>query len=162
MISINRREFVKMLNVGICSLCVGSLVNSCEYIDERLVPVLSSQNRSYNLDISKYPTLQEIGIALAISIKEITGGIKLIVVRMLEAGTNAFVIMSTICPHAGYFISIPDKPGQNYHCNEHNSEYDYYTGEMRHSPDVEPDYIAHLIKFKSEFNAITNILTIYY
>ena len=162
MIKIERRDFIKMINTGICTFCISSFLKSCEFIDERLVPEVSKKNKAFDLNITDYEVLNEIGKALTISIKEITGGIKLIIIRLEESGENAFIVMSTICPHYGYFISVPDTPGQNYHCNEHNSEYDYYTGEIKHSPDTEPDFKGHLLKFKTEFDDDTKILRIFY
>lgn len=160
--NIDRRDFGKIVTKGICVGCLSSILNSCEFIEEKLVAIEQKQKKEYKFPISKYPQLSELNKAIAVSILEITGGRNIIILRKSFTGEDAFIVMSAICPHGGYTVSVPSNSSNNYYCLEHNSEYDYSSGEMRRHPDTEPDYTGHLRKFVSKYDELAGVLTICY
>lgn len=165
--TMNRREVLKkvyeFLGVSMCATCLGSLASSCEYIEELPIPTRSpDQLRKHEVDINQIPVLQTVGGGYSASYGNITGGRRILMIRAKESGIDAIIVFSAICPHGGYTLEIPQKSGDRFYCLEHNSEYNYFTGEMEKPPDTELDFRANLIIFKSEFDEIRQVLTIFY
>jgi|DewCreStandDraft_4_1066084.scaffolds.fasta_scaffold00209_85 Rieske Fe-S protein len=160
----SRRDFLKkVITFSCCSLgtiTLANLLNSCENIAEYLPE--TGKVRTYEIDISLFPELSEIGSCISRAFGNILAGKDLIIVRKDIGTVDDFIVFSSICPHGGAKILLPYTKEGNFHCFEHYSEYDFYTGDMKVPPNNEENFYGRLFKFKCEFNPSKNILTIFY
>jgi Rieske Fe-S protein len=139
------------------------MLNSCEFVDEKAIPAAPPNVKRFaDFDTKSEPKLSSIGGGASVSIDQITGGRNILIIRKSEIGADCFAVFSAICPHSGYTVELPADPSKNIFCPEHDSQYDYYTGDMKKSPDTEHDFVGHLIAYKSEFNEASGVLRIYY
>jgi nitrite reductase/ring-hydroxylating ferredoxin subunit len=160
----DRRKFIKdILKYSCCTLGtiqLGNLLSSCEYIQE--FPIDPRRIRTYDIDISKIPELNEVGSYISRAFGKVHAGKKLIIVRKDIGTVDDFIIYSSICPHGGATLLLPEEGKSNIHCFEHYSEYDLMTGEMKLPPDNEESFVGVLWKFRNVFEPVGQILTVYY
>ena len=161
-----RREFLvtsgKLAGLGICTCLFGSIMAACDNDGETATAPNQPKPENYPvLDISLYPALASVGGIVMTMVMDKTGkpvntGNPMIIYR-LEA--TKFIVLDSICRHAGYQVTLPTAPGQDYVCPAHQAKFDSNDGHTT-TNGAAGTTVPPLLKYSSIYNETTNQLTI--
>lgn len=136
----HRREFISQIACVLCAGALGSVVSSCDTIDDG-EPVV---------DINKYSDLKKIGGAIKKRYSRLNNGEPILIIRESE---NNFVVYSALCTHKGVEVKLP-KNGEIV-CPNHGSRFRVNDGSV-----IEGKAIELLVSFPTAFDDTTNLLRI--
>ncbi len=161
-----RREFIitsgKLAGLGICTCLFGSIIAACDKDGETVTAPEQPKPENYPvLSIASFAALASVGGIVKTMVmdktgKPVNGGNPLIIYRM---ETNKFIVLDSICRHAGYQVDIPSSPSGDYVCPAHKAEFDTADGHTTTNGSAGTT-VPPLLKYNSIYDSAENKLTI--
>lgn len=153
-----RREFFKYIGsffaTGLVITSVYPILTSCEK-DESLPAPPPGSNITINLkdhpELNNIPSIKKIYVQSPINTT-------LIIKRVSQ---STFLVFSSLCPHQGVELELPQNPDGNIHCPRHNV--DFSTQESNKGVVVSnPNGVklSNLPTYQAEYDSAKNILVI--
>ncbi|MGB9853077.1 MAG: Rieske (2Fe-2S) protein [Candidatus Kapaibacteriota bacterium] len=154
----SRREFLRYVGsffaTGLAISTVYPILTSCEKDESLPAPPPGS---TVNINLKDYPDLLNFP-----SIKKITVTSPLnmsFIVKRKDQTT--FLVFSSLCPHQGAELEVPQNADGNIHCPRHNVDFSTFEnaiGKVVSNPQGVK--VGNLPTYQSEFDAKQNILVI--
>jgi len=161
-----RREFLiksaKLAGISLCGCLLGSILTACDKDGETVSPPPQPKPENYPvLKISDYPALSSVGGILMLVVKykdnkPANNGNPLIIIRLEQ---NKFVVLDSICRHAGAMVVLPSSSTGDITCPAHNAKFDSSNGLLKDKGTASGE-VPPLIKYNSLYDPIANTLTI--
>ena len=133
-----RRQFLlkagSLLGISVCASSLAVLLNSCEVDESKIV----ATHGTVVVDIATETDLQSVGGAVKKVMSNYNQGHPVIILR---TKADSFLVVSSVCNHAGCLVSLPVSKGANILCNPadnkcgHNAEFDPVTGTQVKGPN---------------------------
>lgn len=162
----DRREFLiksaKIAGISLCGCVLSSIIAACDNDGETVAPPEQPKPENYPvLKISDYPTLSSVGGMIMIIVRDknnkpVNNGNPLIIFRIEQ---NKFVVLDSICRHAGAQVVLPSSPGGDIFCPAHSAKFSSSDGLLKDKGSASGD-VPPLLKYNSVFDPIENTLTI--
>ncbi len=162
----DRREFLiksaKIAGIGLCGCVLSSIFTACDNDGETVAPPEQPKPENYPLlKISDYPALSSVGGIIMTIVRDknnkpVNNGNPLIIFRIEQ---NKFVVLDSICRHAGAQVLLPSSPGGDIYCPAHSAKFSSSDGLLKDKGTASGD-VPPLLKYNSVFDPVNNTLTI--
>lgn len=162
----DRREFLiksaKIAGISLCGCVLSSIIASCDKDGETVEPPPQPKPENYPvLKIADYPALANVGGMIMIIVRDknnkpVNNGNPLIIIRLEQ---NKFVVLDSICRHAGAQVILPSSASGDLFCPAHQAKFDTATGALKDKGTAAGD-VPPLIKYNSVYDPVANTLTI--
>lgn len=161
-----RREFLKtsgkLAGIGLCTCVFGSIIAACDNDGETVAVPEQPKPENYPvINIASISALSAVGGIMMMVVKDkenkpVNSGNPLIIYRIEQ---NKFIVLSSLCRHAGFVVSLPSSPGGDLICPAHSAAFDSDNGSTTSNGTVS-GAVPPLLKYNSLFDAEKNELTI--
>lgn len=162
----NRRDFLKttakLAGLGFCGCVLGGIMTACDNDGETVdAPNWPEPDNYPILNISDYAVLGSVGGILMMPVKDrqgrfVNSGNPLIIYRMEQ---NKFIVLDSLCRHAGAIVQLPTSAGGDMTCPAHNAKFDGTNGSLKDSGSASGT-VPPLLKYNSVYDSAKNELTI--
>lgn len=125
-----RKFFVQagsLLGITVCASSMAAVLSACEKDESKLVAV----HGDYQVNIANEAGLADVGGGVKKTAGNYNGSKPIIIIR---TGAASFLVVSSVCNHAGCEVSAPKSKGANMTCDfndnkcGHNAQFSQTTG----------------------------------
>lgn len=161
-----RREFLiksaKIAGLSLCGCLLSSIIAACDKDGETVAPPEQPKPENYPvLNIADYPVLSSVGGIIMLIVRDknnkpVNNGNPLIIIRLEQ---NKFIVLDSICRHAGALVNIPSSANSDIVCPAHNAKFETTNGSVKDKGTASGE-VPPLIKYNSIYDPVANTLTI--